>query len=367
MFRDLVDAIAVAMWRAIGVVALAAACLPATPAPAAPVIYEMVTVGDPGNANDNLGGGFGSVASSYQIGKYEVTIGQYAAFLNAVAKTDPYSLYSPSMGSDGNVKGITRHSSPGGYSYYAWDVDRPITYVSWFDAARFANWMTNGQGSGSTETGAYTLNGATSGPAVAVNPGAAFRIPTTNEWYKAAYYSPSKSGVGSPGYYRFATQSDSEPGNGIGGDGNQANWRTSSVIYAVTKSTSYDGNQNYLTKVGAFTSSASFYGTFDQTGNVQEWTDIDGTARPDRAAQGGHWQDNYWLPVSSTGIGYRGPSDESSYLGFRLASPLGVSSIPVPEIDMTGAGMVVALVATAWGLLERRGRTVGSVRHVLGA
>ena len=37
--------------------------------------------------------------------------------------------------------------------------NRPITYVSWFDAARFANWMTNGQGSGSTETSAYNLTG----------------------------------------------------------------------------------------------------------------------------------------------------------------------------------------------------------------
>jgi formylglycine-generating enzyme required for sulfatase activity len=349
-----VDALAVAVGRALRVLAVAVACLSATPARAETMTYEMVTVGDPGNANDNVGFGFGSVAYAYQIGTYEVTIGQYAAFLNAVAKTDPYSLYSPAMGSNGNVKGITRQSSPSGYSYDAWDADRPITYVSWFDAARFANWMTNGQGSGSTETGAYTLNGATSGDAVAVNPGAAFRIPTTNEWYKAAYYSPSKSGVGSPGYYRFATQSDSEPGNGIGGDGNQANWRTSSVKYAVTQSTSYDVNQNYLTNVGAFTNSASFYGTFDQTGNVQEWTDIDGTANSSRARQGGNWQDNYWIPVSSTGIGYSGPSDEHSYSGFRLASPLGLSSSPVPEIDMTGAGMVLALVATALGLLERR-------------
>ena len=39
--------------------------------------------------------------------------------------------------------------------------------VSWGDAARFCNWLQNGQptsgteGTGTTETGAYTLNGAT--------------------------------------------------------------------------------------------------------------------------------------------------------------------------------------------------------------
>lgn len=47
---------------------------------------------------------------------------------------------------------------------------RPITYVSWFDAARYTNWLHNGQGTGDTETGAYTLNGATSGNAVASDP-----------------------------------------------------------------------------------------------------------------------------------------------------------------------------------------------------
>ena len=30
--------------------------------------------------------------------------------------------------------------------------DKPVNYVSWYDAARFTNWLGNGQGSGSTET-----------------------------------------------------------------------------------------------------------------------------------------------------------------------------------------------------------------------
>ena len=44
------------------------------------------------------------------------------------------------------------------------DGERPIGAVSWFDAARFANWLHNGGTNGaSTETGAYTLNGASRG------------------------------------------------------------------------------------------------------------------------------------------------------------------------------------------------------------
>ena len=140
------------------------------------------------------------------MGKYDVTIGQHAAFLNSVAKTDTYSLYNPKMGTDGTVAGIQQNSSSGSYTYSViGSPNRPITYVSWFDAARFSNWMTPGQGSDSTETGTYTLvGGQTSGTAPAANPGAKFRIPTANEWYKAASYSPRLNGA-TGGYYAYAT------------------------------------------------------------------------------------------------------------------------------------------------------------------
>jgi hypothetical protein len=46
----------------------------------------FVPVGDPGNAADTTG--YGSVGYPYQMGKYDVTVGQYCGFLNAVAKTD---------------------------------------------------------------------------------------------------------------------------------------------------------------------------------------------------------------------------------------------------------------------------------------
>ena len=36
--------------------------------------------------------------------------------------------------------------------------DKPVVYTSWYDAARFANWVNNGATAGaSTETGAYTM------------------------------------------------------------------------------------------------------------------------------------------------------------------------------------------------------------------
>jgi hypothetical protein len=59
------------------------------------------------------------VPYEYRLGKYEVTIGQYTAFLNAVAKADPNSLYNMNMATDLNIAGISRADSPGSYTYSA--------------------------------------------------------------------------------------------------------------------------------------------------------------------------------------------------------------------------------------------------------
>ena len=61
----------------------------------AKITIDTVKVGDKVNTADTTG--FGSVAYNYNIGKYEVTAGQYTAFLNAVAKSDTYGLYNPYM------------------------------------------------------------------------------------------------------------------------------------------------------------------------------------------------------------------------------------------------------------------------------
>ena len=60
------------------------------------VEVETVHVGNPGNAGDR--NGYGAVDYEYNIGKYEVTTGQYCEFLNAVAATDTYGVYNTLMG-----------------------------------------------------------------------------------------------------------------------------------------------------------------------------------------------------------------------------------------------------------------------------
>ena len=115
--------------------------------------------------------GYGAVGYTYSIGKYEVTAGQYTEFLNAVAGADTYGLYNTDMWSNtataarsSGLPGAARRATPTQYSVAADCANRPVNYVSFWDACRFANWLHNGQptgpqGPGTTEDGAYTLNG----------------------------------------------------------------------------------------------------------------------------------------------------------------------------------------------------------------
>ena len=68
--------------------------------------------------------------------------------------------------------------------------------------------------------------------------------------------------------------------------------------------------------------SGSFYGTFDQSGNVWQWNDLDGTGDgSSRGIRGGHWRSDV-DDVSSSGRSDYDPSLEYGYIGFRLASPV---------------------------------------------
>ena len=327
----------------------ALACLPlGSLANAEPI--EWVTVGDPGNTADTAVAGYGAVATSFKIMKYELTNQQYTDFLNSVAATDTYSLYDTDMSNDAKG-GITQSGSSGAYTYLAkTDMgDKPVNYVSWFDAARVSNWYQNGAtSSSSTETGAYTLvSGQTTGTAPAVNPGATFYVPTEDQWYKAAYY---KGGGTSAGYWVYATQSDSDPtavtagSTGIGSAGSTGNFANYNI------GADWNSQNGNVTTVGT-NGGASAYGAFDMSGNVYEWNDLTGASAYLSGIRGGDWSGDAFGQSSS----YRSQSlagGESSSSGIRLASP--VSGSAVPEIDPNGLSVVLGLIVGGLGLLERR-------------
>ena len=304
--------------------------LGALAADAQAVTITTVPVGNPGNGNDPVTG-IGSVAYNYNIGKYDVTVGQYTDFLNSVAAIDTYHLYNSAMATNLHVAGIAR-SVASGRSIYSviGSANHPITYVSWGDAARFANWLNNGQpagteGPGTTETGAYTLNGAVTDAAliaVTRNAGAKWFIPTENEYYKAAYYDPAAGH-----YWPYPNGSNTIISAPPGSTPYTANFVGDTTGYAVTGSESLSDTQNYLTDVGAYTASASPYGTYDQGGNVRQWNETffgglsnNGVPVGGRVVRGGSWK--YYNTWNAAGDGYDGniPSYEDSGVGFRLAT-----------------------------------------------
>jgi formylglycine-generating enzyme required for sulfatase activity len=318
-------------------------------APAHAVTIDWVTVGDPGNTADDTT--YGAVADSFQIMKFEWTNSQYTDFLNTVAATDTYSLFNASMGSNARG-GITRSGTPGAYTYAVRTNmgDKPVNYVSWFDAARVSNWLMNGAtGTSSTETGAYTLvGGQTSGTAPAVNPGATFYIPTEDQWYKAAYY---KGGSTTAGYWDYATQSDTAPtavnattlGTGTSGGvspvttGNFANYNSAA---------SWNSQTGNVTTVGT-NGGASAYAAFDMSGNIFEWNDLTGAAGSSRGLRGGLWFDGA-SNLSSSVRDAGAPSLEGNSRGFRLASP-----VPVPEPSTWVMGLA-GMACAGWGTFRRR-------------
>ena len=327
------------------VAALVVALLTSLALPAHAVTIDWVPVGNPGNTADTTGqpNPAGAVAEAFRIMKYEFTNQQYTDFLNSVAATDTYSLYNASMGSNARG-GITQSGASGSYTYAAKPNmgDKPVIFVSWFDAARVSNWLMNGgTSSSSTETGAYTLNGGTSGNAPAVNSGAAVYIPTENQWYKAAYY---KGGSTNAGYWDYATQSDTAPtavtsgSTGIGSAGNAGNFANFNLA------ADWNSQNGNVTTVGT-NGGANAYNAFDMSGNVLEWNDLTGAAGSSRGARGGVW-DNTALLLSSASRNTYTASNENEYFGFRLAAP-----VPEPS---TYAMALAGLACGGYSLFRRR-------------
>jgi formylglycine-generating enzyme required for sulfatase activity len=309
------------------------------PAPAASeVTFDWVTVGEPGNAPDPdpntqlCGQSFdqpcGAVAYAYRIGKYEVTNAQYAEFLNAKAAADPLGLYNERMGLASG--GITRSGISGSFTYstVAGREDKPARHVSFYDTLRFINWLNNGQGSGDTETGAYTLLGGTATPSnggtVTRNAGASIFLTSEDEWYKAAYYDAVSTSYNP---YPFA--------DGFAGV----------VCESPAGTTTHSANCNFAvndtTDVGAYTTSPSASGTFDQGGNISEWNeDLLGLSRRRRAGDyGGDPINN-----AATRVFVFGPSNESGSVGFRVASiPEAVPSLSLGGMLVLAAGLLVMM------------------------
>ncbi len=205
----------------------------------------------------------------FEISRHEVTNAQYAEYLNAVAKRDDgRHIWAQSMAepliSDGGQGGIMenlpvfmkRKPTAMGFRYEClagWET-KPVVYVSFVDAMRFANWLHNGKGD--TENGAYDLR---KGGLAMRSANARYWIPSEDEWYKAAYYEQTADGGR---YWKFATRSDVMP--------TQSKKPSDKANVANFEQTH---EYRYTVAVGSYPNAASFYGTLDQNGNAWEWTE----------------------------------------------------------------------------------------------
>ena len=311
---------------------LAAGLLAATSVSADLINIDTVKVGHVNNENDDTN--YGQVSYVYSIGTYEVTNSQYAAFLNKKAATDTHSLYNPEMNSSEHG-GINRSGLSGSYSYDLKEGmdNKPVNFVSFWDAARFANWLTNGQGNGDTENGVYDLTNNVPTRNLEAWKNGGWAIASENEWYKAAYYDGDEDR-----YFDYATQSDIAPTPELpAGGNNSANY--------------LDINEGspMLTDVGAYVDSGSSYGTFDQGGNVWEWNEaiIYVGDTPQRGLRGGaaHYTSN---DMRSSYRDKNISTLEGPALGFRVSY---FEAVPEPSAYAS----ILGCLALALALTRRKG------------
>ena len=277
---------------------------------------DFVTIGNPNNAADTTGSPnpVGSVAYTYNLGKYEVSRGM-------IEKANSAGSLGITMSDMVSVNGYA-----GGNG-----VNKPATGVSWYEAAKYVNWLNTSTGG----TAAYKFDGGTfqlwSPTDAGYNANNMFRnslakyvIPSRDEWYKAAYGSPGGT------WFNYPTGSDIAPtAIASGTDANTA-------VYDVLWPT---GTAD-ITSAGGL----SAWETMGQGGNVGEWTEtsydgINDIAGKYRDVRGGVY--DYWSIelAASNRPDWREPTDELFNYGFRVASVPEPSSLSLVALG----GVVVAL------------------------
>jgi formylglycine-generating enzyme required for sulfatase activity len=291
-------------------VLLLGSALWALPQQQGPVTDNMVringgtfTMGSPANEPGRFGdeGPQHQVTvSSFDIGKNQVTVGEFRRFVEATGyRTDAEKGGGGWVwtGNDFEMILDANWKNP----YFRQGDKHPVVLVSWNDAVQYCNWLSGQEG--------LMLAYMVSGTIVTLNPNAdGYRLPTEAEWEYAC-----RAGTTTP----FST------GDNI--TTNQAN---------------YDGNNPYnnnakggyrrrTSPVESFAPNA--WGLHDMHGNVNEWcwdlfgsyssraqTDPTGVSSGSlRVARGGSWLD-YGEDLRSAFRCGIDPNSQGSYIGFRL-------------------------------------------------
>jgi sulfatase modifying factor 1 len=254
-----------------------------------------------------------------------------------VAATDSNALYSTDMA--GGFGAIIRSGSSGSYSssLIAGRGEMPVNYVTFWDAARFANWLHNDQPTGlqddtTTEDGAYTLTptGIANNTVARNASEARVFVTSEDEWYKAAYY--DKLGMA---YYDYPAATNTETTCTLPG----ATANTANCGFAISD----------LALVGSYSGAASPSGTFDQGGNVWEWNEAV-IAGSNRGLRGG----SIFVAATDLAASIRSdglPAVDSVNVGFRVARR--VHTPLVPSVSSLGMlALWILLSVAGWRRLR---------------
>jgi len=274
---------------------------------------EFVTIGNPGNVADTTGrpNPAGSVAYTYNIGKYEVSIDQ---------------IQKASAIRAGNL-GITMSDMT---NYGGMGLLKPATGISYVEAAKFVNYLCTSTGG----TAAYKIDYAgtfqlwSAGDAgynasnMFRNSLAKYWLPSTDEWYKAAY------GKADGSWSNFPNGTDYAPTPVARGTA------AFTAVYGQSASTGPADINN----AGGLSS----YGTMGQGGNVSElletaYDGINNSPVENRELRGGQWTSGTSVLVAS----YRfdiNPLYE--VYGFRVAGVPEPSALSLLAIGLSGLAMM---------------------------
>jgi formylglycine-generating enzyme required for sulfatase activity len=202
--------------------------------------------------------------ASFTIDRYEVTNAQYCEYLNS-GQPGSDSRWSSSME-------IARFGSSGSYTYSVQSGKEqfPIRYVSAFDAEAFAAW----------KSATY---------------GGTYRLPTEQEWEKAAGWDPVIQKL-----WTYGCQRDSI----------DCTWVNFSNCYGMPLAIgSFNGTDGKNL-------ARSYYGCYDMSGNVMEWTSSMYDASY-RVIRDGVW--NLGATFCTVTFRYYNlPSGQGGNFGFRL-------------------------------------------------
>ncbi|MCL2244123.1 MAG: SUMF1/EgtB/PvdO family nonheme iron enzyme [Treponema sp.] len=267
---------------------------PAVPANMVRINGGTFTMGSPANetGRDNDETQHQVTVSSFYMGKYEVTVGEFRRFVNATG----YITDAEKSGggyvwtTEWELKSDANWKNP----YFNQGENHPVTLVSWNDTVQYCNWLSRQEGL----TPAYTISGAN----VTWNRSAnGYRLPTEAEWEYAC---------------RAGTTTVYNTGNMIS---DNTGWY-------------WDNSNSRTHEVGLKPPNA--WGLFDMHGNVWEWcwdwygtypsgaqTDPVGVSSgSNRVLRGGGWGFSA-ARVRSASRNNSSPTYRDYYRGFRVVRP----------------------------------------------